>query len=392
MPKSTALFLLCLAVIAGMSPWFAAAAAMPDMVRETGLGPLRQALMSSAVQAGFVIGALGSAMTGISDRFDPRRVLAMAALMNAVATGGLLLLTPGSGAAIFLRVIAGIGFAGIYPVGMKIAVGWGLKDRGLLVGTLVGALTLGTAAPHLAAWAGGAEWRVVIGAAALASLIAALLPPFLRLGPHHAVARAFDPKVIGLIWSDRQIRAATLGYLGHMWELYAMWGWIGAVAAAGYAMQMSGAEAEGLASLTAFFAISAGALFCAPAGWLADRIGKAKVSAGAMAISGAMAILVALAHGGPAWLSFLFVLIWGAAVIPDSAQFSALIADAAPPEAAGSLMTLQTALGFTLTIFTVQVTPLVAEWITWQGALVVMALGPAFGIYALRPILRAPLA
>lgn len=155
MPKSTALFLLCLAVIAGMSPWFAAAAAMPDMVRETGLGPLRQALMSSAVQAGFVIGALGSAMTGISDRFDPRRVLAMAALMNAVATGGLLLLTPGSGAAIFLRVIAGIGFAGIYPVGMKIAVGWGLKDRGLLVGTLVGALTLGTAAPHLAAWAGG---------------------------------------------------------------------------------------------------------------------------------------------------------------------------------------------------------------------------------------------
>lgn len=343
--------------------------------------------MSSAVQAGFVAGALGSALTGLSDRFDPRRVLAFAALMNAAATAALLLLTPGSGAAILLRAVAGMGFAGIYPVGMKIAVGWGLRDRGLLVGVLVGALTLGTAAPHLAAWAGGAQWRMVIGAAALASLLAALLAPWLRLGPHHAVARAFDPKVIGLIWSDRNIRAATLGYLGHMWELYAMWGWIGAAAAAGYAMRIPLASAESLASLTAFFAIAAGALFCAPAGWLADRIGKARVSAGAMAISGVMAIAVALAHGGPIWLSFLFILTWGAMVIPDSAQFSALIADAAPPEAAGSLMTLQTALGFTLTIFTVQLAPVVAAEAGWRFTLVIMALGPAFGVWRLKPLI-----
>ncbi|QIE56898.1 MFS transporter [Pikeienuella piscinae] len=387
MSKSVAVSLLCLAVVAGMAPWFAAAAAMPDMAREAALGPARQALMSSAVQAGFVIGALGSAITGLSDRFDPRRVLAAAALMNAGATGALLLIAPGSDAAVALRFLTGAGFAGIYPLGMKIAVGWGLRDRGLLVGTLVGALTVGSAAPHLAAYLGGAEWRLVIGSAAAASLFAALVAPFVRLGPHHARAPVFDPKVIRLIWTDRRIRAATGGYLGHMWELYAMWGWVGAAAAAGYGARLGTSEAERLAALTAFLAIAIGAAFCAPAGWLADRVGKARVAAGAMMISGAAALAVALAHGGPVWLSFILILIWGAAVIPDSAQFSALIADAAPAEAAGSLMTMQTALGFTLTVATVQATPILAAMAGWPAVLALMALGPAVGVAALRPLL-----
>lgn len=386
--KRAALALLCLVVIAGMSPWFAAAAAMPDMVREGAIGAARQALLSSGVQAGFVIGAVAFAVLGLADRFDPRRVIAAAALMNAAATAGVLFAALGSDLAVALRVLTGAGFAGIYPVGMKIAVGWGLKDRGLLVGILVGALTFGSAAPHLVSWLGGAEWRAVIGATALASLGAALLVPLVALGPHHAQAPSFKARAIALMWTDRRIRAATGGYLGHMWELYAMWGWIGVAAAAGYAARMDRGEAESLAALTAFLAIAAGALTCAPAGWAADRIGKARVSAGAMIASGALAVAVALAHGGPVWLSFALILLWGAMVIPDSAQFSALIADAAPPEIAGSLMTMQTALGFTLTIATVQGAPLAAAALGWPATLALMALGPAFGVAALRPVLR----
>ncbi|MEM7544853.1 MAG: MFS transporter [Pseudomonadota bacterium] len=388
MTKGASLLLLCFVVIAGMSPWFSTAAALPGMVAEGGFSASRQALLSSGVQAGFVIGAIASAVLGLSDMFDPRRVIAMAALMNAAATGLLLIVPLGSDGAVALRVLAGAGFAGIYPPGMKIAVGWGQKDRGLLVGILVGALTFGSGAPHLVAWAGGADWRTVIGAAAAASLAAAIMAPLVGLGPHHARAPRFSPRVISLMWTDRRIRAATGGYLGHMWELYAMWGWISVAAAAGFAAHMDSASATQLAALTAFIAISTGALTCAPAGWMADRIGKAQVSSGAMALSGSAAILAALAHGGPVWLSFILIVIWGAMVIPDSAQFSAMIADAAPPEIAGSLMTMQTALGFSLTIFTVQLTPLVADMFGWPLTLCLMAIGPGLGIMALRPILR----
>lgn len=387
MTKSIAIALLCLVLICGMSPWFAPAAVLTDMAREGGFGPWRQALLTTGVQVGFVMGALISAFWGLSDRYDPRRVMACAALMNAAATAGLFVVPLGSDAAIGLRVIAGAGFAGIYPPGMKIAVGWSQRDRGFLVGLLVGALTLGSALPYLFAWAGGTAWRPVVCAAAVASGLAAAGSLLLQLGPHHARAAAFSARSIRLIWTDPRIRAATGGYLGHMWELYAMWGWIGTAAAIGYARRLPEAEAQSAAAMTAFLAIGLGALLCAPAGRLADRIGKARVSAGAMLGSGGMALAVALSFGGPVWLSFLLILAWGALVIPDSAQFSAMIADAAPPELAGSLMTMQTALGFALTIFTVQATPVVAGLIGWPAALALMALGPAMGLAALRPVL-----
>ena len=386
MSKLTALILLCTAVVFGLAPWFATSAALPDMVREGGISATRQALLSSMVQAGFVVGALATAITGLPDRFDPRRVMAIAAGLNACFTGALLWAPLGGDLAITLRFLSGACFAGVYPVGMKITVGWGLKDRGLLVGVVVGALTFGSSVPHLAAWAGGADWRVVIGSAALASAFTAIMALFCGLGPHHARAPQFSARSIGLMWTDRRIRAATGGYLGHMWELYVMWGWIGAAAAAGYAMQMDKAAAVEFAAFTAFAAIAIGAVTCVIGGVLADRIGKAEVAGGAMVISGAMAIAVALAHGGPVWLSFLLILIWGAFVVPDSPQFSALIADAAPPEVAGSLMAVQTALGFGLTILTVQAAPLLAEIVGWQWTLGVLALGPVFGVWALRPL------
>ncbi len=381
--KFRSITVLLVAEVAAMSLWFVSAAILPDMLRESEISAFRQAALSSSVQLGFVAGALLFAIFGIADRFDPRRVFAASAISAAIINAVLLVVVPGSVVAIAARFATGALMAGVYPVGMKITVGWGLKDRGFLVGALVGALTLGSALPHLIALGGGANWRMTVAAASAASAIAGVLCLFTALGPHHGVAARFDPKVIVSAWTNRRVRLAYGGYLGHMWELYAMWAWIGVAVAASYRQSIPSDDAETLAKITAFAAIGAGALICAVAGIAADRIGKAEIAIMAMAVSGTCAVLAGLTFGGPVWVTFLIVLIWGLSVIPDSAQFSALVADASPPEQAGSLMTFQTALGFALTFFTVQITPVAAQAFGWPIVLASLSIGPALGIIAM---------
>ncbi|MCB1506856.1 MAG: MFS transporter [Hyphomicrobiaceae bacterium] len=372
-----------LAEVAAMSLWFVSAAILPEMVKATQISAFRQAALSSGVQAGFVIGALASAVLGLADRFDPRRVFAICAVLAGLANAALLISPPGSTAAILARVATGALLAGVYPVGMKIAVGWGEKDRGFLVGALVGALTLGSASPHLIALLGGADWRSTVAIASLAAIGAGLMCLAVRIGPHHATAARFDPSVVKTAWTNRRVRLAIAGYLGHMWELYAMWAWIAAATAAAYGLTLETGKAQELARLTAFVAIAAGGLASAFAGTVADRIGKAEVTIIAMTVSGASALACAATFGGPAWLTFVIVVIWGISIVPDSAQFSALVADASPPAQAGSLMTLQTALGFALTFATVQIAPVLADAFGWPLVLATLALGPAFGIVAM---------
>lgn len=381
--KFRSISLLLLAEVAAMSLWFVSAAILPDMLREVALSPFRQAALSSGVQAGFVIGALASSILGLADRFDPRRVFAISAIGAGLANALLLIAAPGSGLAILARFVTGALLAGVYPVGMKIAVGWGDKDRGFLVGALVGALTLGSSLPHLLALAGGSDWRLTVIIASLAAIFSGILCLFTGLGPFHAIAPRFDAKVITKAWTNPRVRLAYAGYLGHMWELYAMWAWVAAATAASYGFTVSQAKAEQLARITAFVAIGSGGIACVFAGKLADRIGKAQVTILAMAVSGSAALLTALSFGGPVWLTFVIVVVWGIAIIPDSAQFSALVADAAPAEQAGSLMTFQTALGFALTFITVQATPWLAALFGWPLIIAAMAAGPIFGIVAM---------
>jgi len=371
-----------------MSLWFVASAVLADLTRETGLSSLRAALLGSSVSAGFVVGALLLAITGLPDRIDPRRLFAAGAVLAALANATLVIVDVHGVAAILSRALVGFALAAVYPVGMKIAVGWGTRDRGWLVGLLVGGLTLGSAAPHLLAFAGGSDWRAATLGASLLALLAALLILATRLGPHHATAPRFDVSAATLAWTDRRIRRAYAGYLGHMWELYAMWAWIATALLASYSQHLAPDRAAELAKLTAFAAIGAGALLCPFAGAFADRLGKARLTVIAMAVSGSAALAAALSFGGPSWLFCAVVVIWGAAIIPDSAQFSALVADAAPADKAGSLLTLQTALGFALTVLTVQALPWVAATIGWSMTFVVLALGPMAGIAAMLPLAR----
>ncbi len=388
--KARSIFLLLIAEVAALSLWFVSAAILPEMTREVDMSAIRQAALSSSVQAGFVLGALVSAIFGLADRFDPRRVFAASALAAGLMNAVLLIAEPGSAATIAARFMTGALMAGIYPVGMKIAVGWGQSDRGFLVGLLVGALTLGSAAPHLLALLGGADWRLTVAGASLAAGVGGVLCLFTHLGPYHGTAPQFDPKVITKAWTNRRIRLAYAGYLGHMWELYAMWAWIAVAAAASYSTTLEPQEADWLSKVTAFAAISAGGVACALAGIVADRIGKADIAIAAMVVSGLAALATAATFGGPVWLTFVIIMIWGAGVVPDSAQFSALVADASPPEQAGSLMTFQTALGFALTFVTVQLTPVLATAIGWPLVLALMALGPAFGIVAMMRLRAMP--
>ena len=389
-PKGRSVALLVAAEIAAMSLWFVSSAILGDLRAELELSPAAAALLASSVPAGFVVGALGVAFTGLADRVDPRRVFALAALLAALVNAAFAWLPPGGTASVLARFATGVALAGVYPVGMKIVVGWGTADRGWLVGLVVGGLTLGSAAPHLLSWVGGADWRLATLAASSLAALAAALALLTTLGPHHAVQPRLQPGAVALAWTDRRIRRAYLGYFGHMWELYAMWAWIGPALAVSYARQLEPAAAASLAKLTAFVAIGAGALLCPPAGRLADRIGKARLTIAVMAASGLSAVLAGFVFGGPVWLVALVVVLWGASVIPDSAQFSALVADYAPPALAGSLMALQTALGFALTILTVQLTPFVAGALGWPALFWILALGPLVGIVSMRGLTRTP--
>jgi len=381
--KTSSIVILLLAQVSALSLWFMTAAVLPEIRAEFSLTASREAALSSAVPAGFVFGALVSAFLGLADRFDPRRLFCICTLVAAASGIALLHVSLLGPAAIAARFVTGAALAGVYPVGMKIAVSWGKEDRGLLVGLLVGALTLGSSMPHLVAWLGGADWRISVWVVSGLTLLSGAIILLVDLGPNHASASSFRVRAIHVAWKDRRLRYAYLGYLGHMWELYAMWSWIGVATYVSYTMSIAPQEAASLSKLTAFTGIAAGALTCVLGGLVADRIGKAQVTIIAMVVSAGAALATALTFGGPVWLTFLLVILWGLSIIPDSAQFSAMVADNAPPELSGSLLTLQTAIGFALTIATVQVVPSLASFMGWPLTLAAMAFGPIFGIWAI---------
>jgi MFS family permease len=382
------LTMLLVSEVAAMSTWFATTASLSAIRAHFSLTAFHEALLTSSVQAGFVAGTLVSALLSLPDRFDLRRLFSAGAVTAALANAGILFFAPTSAAVPVLRFITGACMAAVYPVGMKLAATWATGDLGLLVGLLVAALTLGSAFPHLVAAGGGLDWRWPIAAAAASSLLAAALIRLAALGPNLPAAAPLRLENALQAWRNRGVRLANLGYLGHMWELYAMWAWIGAFFAASFRVRY-GAMPPVSAELAAFTVVAAGALGAMGGGWAADRYGRAIVTIVAMAVSGLCAVCIGFLFGGPAWPLLLISLVWGVAVIADSAQFSAAVAELSERTLIGTMLTIQTCMGFLLTLVSIQLTPVLVSWVGWRYAFAFLAIGPFFGIIAMARLRRA---
>ena len=381
-----------------MGLWFSMTAVIPALRREAGLGDFEAAMLSSAVSLGFVAGTLASAILGLADRLDPRRFFTASALLAAAANLAILGLAPDWSAVAVLRFLTGVCVAGMYPVGMKIIAGWarverGHSDMGLLAGLLVGALTLGTGAPHLFNAFGGTDWRFTIVLASALAAVAALLVNFVRLGPRHARSPRFEPAYILTAWRNKALRLANFGYFGHMWELYAMWGWLGVFLYASFSVSMPGdaADAARYAGLATFAAIGAGGFIgCLLGGALADRVGRTTVTMAALAVSGACSASVGFLFGGPAWALVALCLVWGASVVADSAQFSSSVMELSDPAHTGTMVTVQICVGFTLTLLALHLLPPLVDLVGWRYAFVFLVPGPVFGFAAMARLRAHP--
>ena len=386
------LAVLAIAQLLAMAPWFSASAVAPTLARLWQLSASGTAWLTISVQLGFVGGALLSAIFTLADRLSARRLVAGTAAVAALATLGVAF-SNGISMGIACRLLSGAALAGVYPPAMKIAAGWFKEGRGLAIGVLVGALTIGSASPHLVRWAiSPTAWRLVLIVAAVSAVMGGLLVLLVpNDGPFAAPSPPFSFAAAPRILKDPAMLLANLGYLGHMWEVYAMWTWMAVfVAASEHARSGENTDVTARAALVTFVVVGSGAIGSWLGGKYADRWGRTLVTSAAMVMSGTCALVVGLLFGSSLTVLLPLLIVWGITTVADSAQFSAAVSELAPRDYVGTALTLQTSLGFLLTCATIYLLPKVASVMGWQWSMSVLAIGPALGVWAMLTLRRRP--
>ena len=382
------LALLSVAELLGMSLWFAASAVSGPLGARWSLTPAETGWLTTIVQLGFVVGTAVSAMLNLADVIPSKRLFGASALAGAVVNAAILV-APSYGAALTLRFLTGFCLAGVYPPAMKMISTWFKSQRGLAIGTIVGALTVGKATPYLVHAIPNVGVATVILTASAGAVLAGLLVAVgFREGSYPFASRAFSWGLVGTVVRVKEWRLATGGYLGHMWELYAFWTWIPAFLAASAAASTANRESASMVSLIAFGVIAVGGAGCVWGGLFADKHSRERLVTISLVASGTCSLLVGFFFGASLWMLAPLALVWGFFVVADSAQFSALVTESVPGHAVGTALTVQTSLGFLLTMVTIQLVNTIASRTGWQWAFAILAFGPAAGIVSVNALVR----
>jgi MFS family permease len=380
------LSLLAIAELLGMSLWFAGSAVAGQLASELGIGPDAAAWLTTIVQFGFVCGTAVAALLNIADLVPSRWYFAIAALLASAANASIVV-SSDFATTLAARFFTGFFLAGVYPPAMKMASTWFRSGRGFAIGTVVGALTVGKATPYLVhAIPNAGPWTVILAASACALVASLLVAAFYADGPYPFASRPFSWGLVTSVVRHQEWRLAMGGYLGHMFELYPFWTWIPSFLAASVGAQRGSPHASAMVSLLAFGAIAVGGPGCLWGGVSADRRGRERLVMLAMAASGSCAVAIPLFFGSSLWLLGAVAMVWGFFVVADSAQFSTLVTESIPPHAVGTALTLQTSIGFLLTMGSIQLIPPLAGAIGWRWAFPILALGPAVGIASIRQL------
>lgn len=372
-----ALLFVSIAVLLASSTWFSGTAAAPQLRALWQLNDAQSAWLTIAVQLGFITGTFLYAALNLSDRFNARKVFFTSALAGALFNAAFAWLSAELAAAIVFRFLTGLMLAGVYPVGMKIVASWFQTGLGWRLGVMVGALTVGTASPYLILAVGAPDWQMMATAASVSATAGGLLILVaVGDGPYLKGRARFDPAMLVKIFRHRPFRYTALGYFGHMWELYAFWSLSSFYLTARFKDQ----SALSIPTIS-FLAIGVGVVGCVVGGWISRTAGERNVALVSMIISASCCALSGFAYELPAPLVIAFILIWGIFVISDSPQFSALAARHCPPEYTGTALTAQNGIGFAVTVFSIQLLPLIASRVEWRWAFTFLAFGPAAGAY-----------